>query len=74
MDGSIAFATIIMIFLALFFTFCIPCIIAVLIYYLEHVHKPLELAKMGKYDEYIESKKTIKEKVIFREVVMIPCQ
>ena len=32
-----------------------------------------ELAKMGKYDEYTESK-TIKEKVIVKEVVMLPCE
>ena len=62
------------IFLTLFFVFGIPCVIAFLIYYLEHVRKPLELAKMGKYDEYMESKNTIKEKVIVKEIVMLPCQ
>jgi hypothetical protein len=62
------------VFLALFFTFGVPCAIAFLIYYFEHVRKPLELAKMGKYDEYTESKKILKEKVIVKEVVMLPCQ
>ena len=62
------------IFLALLFTFGIPCVLAFLIYYFERVRKPLELAKMGKYDEYTESKKTIKERVIVKEVVMLLCQ
>ena len=35
------------IFLALFFTFGVPCVIAFLIYYFKHIRKPLELAKMG---------------------------
>jgi len=65
--------SVMIVFLALFFVFGIPCVIAFLIYYLEHVRKPLELAKMGKYDEFTESKK-IKEKVIVKEVVMISCQ
>jgi hypothetical protein len=64
----------IIIFLALLFTFGIPCVIAFLIYYFERILKPLELAKMGKYDEYIESKKTIKERGIVKEAVMLPCQ
>lgn len=51
-----------------------PLHTAFLIYYLEHIRKPLELEKMGKYEEYTESKKTIKEKVIVKEVVMLPCQ
>ena len=61
------------IFLALFFTFGVPCVIAFLIYYFEHIRKPLELAKMGRYDEYTVAK-TIKEKVIVKEIVMLPCQ
>ena len=61
------------VFLALLFTFGIPCVIAFLIYYFERVRKPLELAKMGKYDEYTEAK-TVKEKVIVKEVVMLPCK
>ena len=65
--------TVMIVFIALFFTIGIPCVIAFLIFYLEHIRKPLELAKMGKYDEYTESK-TIKEKVIVKEVVMLPCQ
>ena len=66
--------TVTIIFLSLFFVFGVPCTILFLIYYLENVRKPLELAKMGNYDEYIESKNTIKEKVIVKEVVMLPCQ
>ncbi|MDH5483011.1 MAG: zinc ribbon domain-containing protein [Candidatus Bathyarchaeota archaeon] len=62
------------IFLALLFTFGIPLVVVFLIYYFENVRKPLELAKMGKYDEYTEAKKTIREKVIVKEIVMIPCQ
>ena len=61
------------VFLALLFTFGIPCVIAFLIYYFERVRKPLELAKMVKYDEYTEAK-TVKEKVIVKEVVMLPCK
>ena len=61
------------VFLTLLFVFGIPCVIGFLIFYFKHVRKPLELAKMGKYDEYTESKK-IKEKVIVKEVVMLPCQ
>ena len=66
--------SVMIVFLSLFFVFGVPCAIVFLIYYLEHVRKPLELAKMGKYDEYVESKNTIKEKVIVKEVVMLPCQ
>jgi rubrerythrin len=44
-----------------------------LIIYFENVRKPLELAKMGKYDEYTEAK-NVKEKIVVREVVMLPCQ
>jgi rubrerythrin len=65
--------SIMIVFLALLFVFGIPCVIAFLIYYFEHVRKPLELAKMGKYNDYTESRK-IKEKVILKEVVMLPCQ
>jgi hypothetical protein len=73
MGETIMTDSIMIVFLALFFTIGIPCVIAFLIFYLEHIRKPLELAKMGKYDEYTESK-TIKEKVIVKEVVMLPCQ
>jgi hypothetical protein len=61
------------IFFALFFTFGVPCTIVFLIIYFENVRKPLELTKMGKYNEYTESK-NVKEKIIVREVVMLPCQ
>jgi len=53
-------------FLALFFTFGVPCAIAFLIYYFEHIRRSLELAKMGKYDEYTEAK-TIKEKSMLKK-------
>jgi len=73
MTGTATIDSTLIVFLALFFTFGLPCVIAFAIYYFEHVCKPLELAKMGKYDEYTEAK-TIKEKVIVKEVVMLPCQ
>ena len=50
----------------MFFTFWVPCVIVFLIYYFEHIRKPLELAKMGKYDEYNEAK-TIKEKSLLKK-------
>jgi hypothetical protein len=73
MIETVMMDSVMIVFLALFFTIGILCVIAFLIFYLEHVRKPLELARMGKYDEYTGSKK-IKEKVIVKEVVMLPCQ
>lgn len=64
--------SVMIIFLVFLFTFGIPSVVAFLIFYFERVRKPLELAKMGKYDESTESQ-NIKEKVIVREVVMLPC-
>jgi len=59
------------IFIVLVFVFGLPLIIAFLIYYYGEVRKPLELAKMGKY----EPNKTIREReVIIKEIVMVPCQ
>ena len=57
------------VFLALFFTFGVPSAIAFLIYYFKHVRKPLELAKIGKCDDYTELKKILKEKVIVTKIV-----
>lgn len=61
------------VFLALFFVFGVPLVVVFLIYYFEKVHKPLELARMGKYDEYTEAKNLVMERTIVKEVVMIPC-
>ncbi len=65
---------VLIIFLALLFVFGIPVVIAFLIYYYENVRKPLELAKMGKLEEYNKSERTIREReVVVKEIVMVPC-
>ncbi len=66
---------VLIILLVLLFVFGFPLVIAFLIYYYGEVHKPLQLAKMGKYEEPDKAGKTVREReVIVKEIVMVPCQ
>jgi hypothetical protein len=65
---------VLIIFLVLLFVFGIPLVIAFLIYYYENVRKPLELARMGKLQEYQKAERTVREKeVVLKEIVMVSC-
>jgi len=61
------------ILIACFFVFGLPIIF--LIYYLERVERPRELAEANRPQETFDAQERVKEReVIVKEIVMIPCQ
>ena len=59
--------------IACFFVFGLPIIF--LIYYLERIDRPRELAKVSRDEAANNASERVKEKeVIIKEIVMIPCQ
>jgi len=61
------------ILIACFFVFGLPIIF--LIYYLERVERPRELAEANRPQETFDAQERVKEReVIVKEIVIIPCQ